>query len=312
MFPQIQTFLGFLRLVVSLQECPEQTDLPLGPEAGIAPPGIGVVLQCRFCRSLEHHPVHETPVQFLLCLGAEARLQSIQAQGDVLGDIVVKARGGQIFPHDLHRSVQQLILDGTLLQLGGDLQMEGTPGALLAVVQPVLLPLRKIGKARMKEEPRNPQGVMLKTTHERVNLMKDVLCRIGKVPRMYRELQRMVEVFVGIVFRGIGRQEKHLDFLYVFLQPGLHNPAVMDFQIIQNQEHFPLRCADQALHKLDQPPLIHGVLIDHEAHIALAADRREHIDSFPLCFHWQHRRLTLGSKARSTISQLLTPVSSPQ
>lgn len=138
---------------------------------------------------------------------------------------------------------------------------------------------------------------MLESPHKRMNLMKDIPCRIWKISRMYREFQRMIEVFVRIVFRGVGRQEKHLNFFLVFFQPGFNKFAMMNLQVIQNQEHLPLRRADQALHKLDQPPLIHGVLIDHETHIALAADCRKHIDPFPFCFHRQHRRLSFGCKA---------------
>lgn len=50
---------------------------------------------------------------------------------------MVKTGGGQIFPHDSHCPVQQLIPNRALLQLGGDFQMESTSGALLAVVQPI-------------------------------------------------------------------------------------------------------------------------------------------------------------------------------
>ena len=137
---------------------------------------------------------------------------------------------------------------------------------------------------------------MLEPAHKRVNLMEDILCGIWKISRMHGELQRVVEVFIRIVFRGIRRQEKHLHFLAVFLQPSLDKFAMMNLQIIQNQEHFPLRRADQALHKLDQPPLVHSIPIDHEPHMALAADCREHIDPFPLCFHRQNRWPALGSE----------------
>lgn len=149
----------------------------------------------------------------------------------------------------------------------------------------------------MEEETGNARGIMLESSHKRMDLVRDILSRIWKLSRMYRELQRMVEVFVRIVFRGIRREEKYFNFLLVFLQPGFNKLAMMNLQVIQYQEHLPLRRADKALHKLDQPPLIHGVLIDHETHIALVADCRKHIDPFPLCFHRQNRRLSFGSEA---------------
>lgn len=54
---------------------------------------------------------------------------------------------------------------------------------------------------------------------------------------------------------------------------------------------------DQALHKSDQPLLVHGVLIDHKTDLALTADRRNHIDPLPLRLHRQHWRTALGRKA---------------
>lgn len=127
--------------------------------------------------------------------------------------------------------------------------------------------------------------------------MRDILRRIRKIPSMHRELQRVVQVFIRIVFRCIRRKEKHLNLRLFLLQPSLNKFAMMNLQVIQNQEHFPLRRADQTLHKLDQPPLVHGVLIDHETHMALAADCRKHIDPFPLCFHRQNRWPALGGES---------------
>ena len=51
----------------------------------------------------------------------------------------------------------------------------------------------------MPEERRNLKGVMLKSAHKRVNFVRDIDCRIWEVPCMYRELQRMVEIFIGII-----------------------------------------------------------------------------------------------------------------
>ena len=72
---------------------------------------------------------------------------------------------------------------------------------------------------------------------------------------------------------------------------------MMDLQVVQDQEYFLFRGADQALHKSDQPLLVHGVLIDHKTDLALTADRRNHIDPLPLRLHRQHWRTALGRKA---------------
>ena len=66
--------------------------------------------------------------------------------------------------------------------------------------------------------------------------------------------------------------------------------AMMDLQIVQDQEYFLFRGADQTFHESDQPLWVHGVLIDHKPDFALTADCGEHIDPLPLRFHWQHGR----------------------
>ena len=114
---------------------------------------------------------------------------------------------------------------------------------------------------------------------------------------MYRKLQSMIQVFIRIVFRGIWRQEKHLNFILVLFQPCCSKLTMMDLQIVQNQEHFPLRSADQTLHEADQPLLVHSVLIDHKTNLALAADCGDHIDPLTLRLHRQHGRTPLRGKA---------------
>lgn len=84
----------------------------------------------------------------------------------------------------------------------------------------------------------------------------------------------MIQILIRIIFRSIGRQEKHLDILFVLFQPGRSKLAMMNLKIIQNQEHLLFRGTDQTLHKADQPLLVHRVLIDHKADITLVADCR--------------------------------------
>ena len=96
-----------------------------------------------------------------------------------------------------------------------------------------------------------------------------------------------------LTFCKVGRQEKHLHFILVPFQPGRSKLAVMDLQIVQDQKHLLFGGTNQALHKLDQPLLVHGVLIDHKPDLALTADRRDHIDPLPLRFHRQQGRMAL-------------------
>ena len=113
---------------------------------------------------------------------------------------------------------------------------------------------------------------------------------------MHRNLQSVIQIFVRIVFRSIRRQKKYFNFILTFFQPGRSKLAMMNLQIVQNQEHFPLRTADKTLHEADQSLLVHGVLVDHKTDFPLLADRRDHIDPLSFRFHWQHWRTTLGRK----------------
>ena len=107
----------------------------------------------------------------------------------------------------------------------------------------------------------------------------------------------MIQVFIRIVFRSIGWQEEHLNFILMLFQPFGSQLAMMDLQIVQDQEHFLLRSTNQTIHKTNQPLLVHGVLIDHKANLALTADCRNHIDPPPLRLYWQHGRTALRGKA---------------
>ena len=67
--------------------------------------------------------------------------------------------------------------------------------------------------------------------------MRDIFRRVRQMTGMDRNLQSMIQVFIRIVFRGIGRQEKPLNFILAVFQPRRSKLAVMDVQIVQNQEH---------------------------------------------------------------------------
>ena len=67
--------------------------------------------------------------------------------------------------------------------------------------------------------------------------MGDILGRVGQMPGMYRNFQRMIQIFIRIVFRSIGRQEEYFDVPLVLFQPSSNKLAMMYLSIIQNQEY---------------------------------------------------------------------------
>ena len=113
---------------------------------------------------------------------------------------------------------------------------------------------------------------------------------------MHRNLQSVIQIFVRVVFRSIGRQKKHLHFVLTFFQPVRNKLAMMNLQIVQNQEHLPFRVADQTLQETEQALLVHGVLINHETDFPVTADCGDHIDALLFRFHRQYGRMTLGRK----------------
>ena len=97
-----------------------------------------------------------------------------------------------------------------------------------AHIKQVLLLRKKIGKKRVAEEIGDSRWMMLQFAHERLQVVRNIPGRIGQLPRMNRAFQSMIQVFIRIVFRGIRRQEKHLDFVLVFFQPGSNKLAMVD------------------------------------------------------------------------------------
>lgn len=56
-------------------------------------------------------------------------------------------------------------------------------------------------------------------------------------------LQVRVEHLVRVELRAVAGQIEHLDMLLVLLQPGLDGLAVVNFEVVQNQEHLFAACA---------------------------------------------------------------------
>ena len=80
----------------------------------------------------------------------------------------------------------------------------------------------------MSEEIGDARRMKAQMTHKRANFARDVLRNKGQLARMDRTFQSMIQIFIGIVFGSIRRQEKYFDFLLVFFQPGRNQFAVVD------------------------------------------------------------------------------------
>ena len=136
----------------------------------------------------------------------------------------------------------------------------------------ILLLQLKIGKKSVVKEIGHGSRAMLQFSHERLDFVGNILNGVGNISGVYRKLQGMIQIFVRVVFRRIRRQEKHFNLLLVLFKPGGSKLTMMDLQVIQNQEDLLFRRTNQPLHKSNQSLLVHGILIDHKADLALAAD----------------------------------------
>ena len=72
----------------------------------------------------------------------------------------------------------------------------------------------------------------------------EIIAGLGTRLVLDRLLQIVVEIFIRIVFRRIGREIKDLDFDLVARQPILNRLGVMDTQIVDNQKDLLLRVLD--------------------------------------------------------------------
>ena len=61
---------------------------------------------------------------------------------------------------------------------------------------------------------------MLQGSHKRSCFMADIAFGLRQAARMDRELEHVVEIFIRIALRGIGRQKEQFDFILAPVQPG--------------------------------------------------------------------------------------------
>ena len=71
----------------------------------------------------------------------------------------------------------------------------------------------------------------------------------------------------------------------------------MDSQVIEDQKELSLAVLDQAVNEADQAIGLHATVIDHQAHQALVAHRRDHLGAHALRRDAGHWRLACRGKA---------------
>lgn len=104
----------------------------------------------------------------------------------------------------------------------------------------------------------------------------------------------LVEVLVGVEFRGIGRQVEQFDLVRSFRHPFADGRAAVGAQVVHDEEDLMIGIADQSAEEPDEGGDLHGTLVGHEPQVAAVADGGHHVDANLLGHASHHRRLSSG------------------
>ena len=79
----------------------------------------------------------------------------------------------------------------------------------------------------MEEEIGDGRWMQARISHKGSDFAGGILSGIGRLTRMNRTFQSMIQIFIRIIFRSIGREKKHLNFL-LFFQPSCDKLAMVN------------------------------------------------------------------------------------
>ena len=105
----------------------------------------------------------------------------------------------------------------------------------------------------------------LEGLHKRASLLRQITLASGGKAGANSFFEIPVEILVRVIFRGIWRKIKNFYLVLVDLKPLIHDFAMMNPMIIQDQEDLPLNIQDQARKKFQQNFGGHGLAIDRKS-----------------------------------------------
>jgi len=123
----------------------------------------------------------------------------------------------------------------------------------------------------------------------------EIIAGLGTRLILDRLLQIVVEIFIRVVFRRIGREIKDLDFDLVARQPILNRLGMMDAQIVDNQKDLLLRVLEEPLHEINEDRDVQRTLVELEPHEAAIANGGDHTRRELLSRLRQDRRPSFGA-----------------
>ena len=77
-------------------------------------------------------------------------------------------------------------------------------------------------------------------------------------------LQVVVQVFVRIVFRRVGRKKEQTDLILTFLHPISYDFPMVNLEVVKNDVNLPVNILEQPFQELNQFLLIDAFLAEHK------------------------------------------------
>src|SRR5437899_13044975 len=105
----------------------------------------------------------------------------------------------------------------------------------------------------------------------------------------------LVQQFIGIQFRAVGRKPEELDARRVLCQPATHRRRLVHGVAIQNQKHFPGDQTQQATQKIQKDRRGEALVKNHEGQSTAIGEGRDQVAAEALTGARHHGRLAAAS-----------------
>lgn len=158
-----------------------------------------------------------------------------------------------------------------------------------------------ISDGRVPEERSNEISKVSKTGHMEPDIVIQAIFVSWRTLLGHGLFQVVIQVFVRVEFRTVGGKEDEFNFVLPGRQPLLDDLAVVDPEVIDDQDDFALPIFDQLPEELDEDIRVEGFLQGHPLHFPLVVDGTDEGTMEALCGLANNRRLSLRRIAPSIV-----------
>jgi len=89
----------------------------------------------------------------------------------------------------------------------------------------------------LAEETSDEGPVSLNGSRDAPNISGERLMSLGTLPRTQATFQDVVEAFIRVQFRSVGRQEEKTDLVAILLDPRRHAASMMRTDVVEHNEY---------------------------------------------------------------------------